>query len=80
MFNLPRNFCIRTIINEHLQYQLLKCMIKAAIIKIVGYQHRKRQIRGIESSLKINSRLCRNGILQSVNKRMFNSINGIGIW
>ena len=35
MLNLPRKFCNRTVTNEHLQYQLLKCMIKAVIIKIL---------------------------------------------
>lgn len=35
MLNLPKNFSISTIIGEHLQYQLLQCMIRAAIIKIV---------------------------------------------
>lgn len=33
ILDLPRKFCNRTTVSEHLQYQLLQCMIKAAIIK-----------------------------------------------
>jgi len=39
-------------------------MIKAAIIKIVRDRHRKRQLGGAESSLKINPRLDRDGVFQ----------------